>query len=128
VLDAGEHVLVRLEVGPLETMNSSGGEQFAKEQVLAAPLDASSPTLIASDIDHWREGPVDARARGFERRRLRAQPVPRRARRTLDTGSCPGALEQTLLYTGYVDSNETWPTPPTGQRTPHALPPTCHPR
>ena len=66
MLDAGEHVLVRLEVGALEAAHARRGEDLAEHRVLAAAFDAASPALVASDVDHRREGPVDARAGRFE--------------------------------------------------------------
>ena len=62
MLDAGEHVLVRFEVAALEALHASSGEQAAEQRVLAATFDAAAPALVASDVDHRREGPVDARA------------------------------------------------------------------
>ena len=74
MLDAGEHVLGRLEVGALESLDSRGGEQAAEEDILAAALDPAAPALVARDIDHRGEGPVDARARRFERCRFGGSP------------------------------------------------------
>src|SRR5205814_5390939 len=70
MLDAGEHVLTGLKIAPLETLDPRGGEQSAEKGVLAAPFDAPAPALVASDVDHRREGPVDPGARRLERRRL----------------------------------------------------------
>ena len=74
MLDAGEHVLGRLEVVALEALDPRGGEQPPEQHVLAAALDTAAPALVARDVDHRREGPVDARARRFERCRLRGAP------------------------------------------------------
>ena len=68
MLDAGEHVLVRLEVRALEALHARGREQLAEQHVLAAAFDTAAPALVARDVDHRREGPVDAGARCFERR------------------------------------------------------------
>ncbi len=51
----------------LEAAHARRREQAAEQRVLAAALDAASPALVASDVDHRREVPVDARARRFER-------------------------------------------------------------
>src|SRR5205823_7875532 len=44
-----------------------GGEQATQQDVLAAPFDTASPALVAGDVDHRREGPVDPRPGRFER-------------------------------------------------------------
>ncbi len=71
MLDAGEQMLVRLEVVALEAAHPRRGEQLAEQRVLAAAFDAASPALVAGDVDHRREVPVDAGAGRFERRGLR---------------------------------------------------------
>ena len=68
MLDAGEHALGRLEVPTLKALHASSREQPAEQHVLAAAFNTAAPALIARDVDHWREGPVDTGARGFERR------------------------------------------------------------
>src|SRR5206468_11058979 len=70
MLDASEQMFARFEVAALKTPDPRRGEQTPKKHVLAASLDASAPALVASNVDHWREGPVDARAGRLERRRL----------------------------------------------------------
>ena len=74
MLDAGEHVLVRLEVGPLEAANARGGEDFAEHGVLAAAFHPAAPALVARHVDHRRKCPVDARTGGFECGRLGRPP------------------------------------------------------
>src|SRR3982751_1501774 len=66
MLDAGEHALGRFEVLTLEPLHAGSGEQPAKQHVLATTFNTAAPALIARDVHHWREGPVDTGARGLE--------------------------------------------------------------
>ena len=74
MLDAGEHALGRPQVIALEALDPRRGEQPPEQHVLAAAFDAAAPALVAGDVDHRREGPVDSRAGRFERRRRRGPP------------------------------------------------------
>ena len=54
------------EVLALESPHPRGGHRRAEEGVLAGALHHPAPAGVASDIDHRREGPVDAVGRGFD--------------------------------------------------------------
>jgi len=65
VLRAGHHRIDRLEAGALEALHARRGEEVAEMHVLARALHGAAPALVACDVDHRREGPVDARGSGL---------------------------------------------------------------
>ncbi len=67
-------MLVRVEVGALKAMDPRGRKQAAEQWVFTAPLDSAAPALVASDVDHWREGPVDSGPGRFESSSLGRSP------------------------------------------------------
>ena len=68
MLNAGDHVIDRSQIVTLEAANPRRREQAPQQDVLARAFDPAAPTLVARDVDHRREGPVDARPRGLEGR------------------------------------------------------------
>ena len=68
MLDAGEHRIVRGEIVTLQSAHARGSEQLAEQHLLTCALDHPPPALIAGNVDHREEGPVDARPGGLERR------------------------------------------------------------
>ncbi len=69
MLHAGHQMIGRSQICALEAAHSGRSEQFAEQHVLATTFDSTSPALVAGDVDHRREGPVDSGARRLERRR-----------------------------------------------------------
>ena len=55
----------------LESLHPRRGEQVAEQHILARPFHRPPPALVARDVDHREEGPVDPRRRGFVRRHPR---------------------------------------------------------
>ena len=49
----------------LESANACFGQFHAKIRILARAFRDTTPALIARDVDHRREGPVDAERRGL---------------------------------------------------------------
>ena len=60
---AGHDRIIGGKVVALKTAHAGGGEQPAQEHIFARPFHRAAPALIARDVDHWREGPVNPRAR-----------------------------------------------------------------
>ena len=60
VLGPGDHALGRPEPLALEAAHLGGADGRAEERVLACALDDAAPARVARDVDHRREGPVDA--------------------------------------------------------------------
>ena len=56
---------------PWKPRTRAAANRLAEQHVLAAALDTAAPALVAGDVDHRREVPVDARAGRLERRDLR---------------------------------------------------------
>ena len=60
MLGAGEERARRAEVVGLETAHAGAGDGGAKEGILPGALGNAAPARVARDVDHRREGPVDA--------------------------------------------------------------------
>ncbi len=67
MLGGRQEMLIGLEVGALESLDSRRREQATEQNVLAPALHAAAPALVARNVDHRREVPVDAGASRFER-------------------------------------------------------------
>ena len=71
MLGAGDDAVRLAEAAALEAADLSGGHGGAQERILPGALDNPAPPGISGDVDHWREGPMDAdRARLPSRHRL----------------------------------------------------------
>ena len=67
VLHAGENVFGRADVWALKAANLRGRHRGAEVGVFACALDDASPAGITCDVEHGREGPVDADGAGLPR-------------------------------------------------------------
>ena len=65
MLGGGKHRVDRLQILALEPAHPRRGHQLAQQHILARAFHAASPALVAGDVDHRREVPVDARRRGL---------------------------------------------------------------
>ncbi len=59
---------------PWKPRTRAAANRLPEQRILAAAFDAASPALVAGDVDHRREGPVDAGAGRLERRRCGGAP------------------------------------------------------
>ena len=68
VLGAGSDRTRCCKVVSLESFHHGDGQAAGKIRVFSGALRDPAPARIAGDVDHRREGPVDARLRRLERR------------------------------------------------------------
>ena len=68
MLGAGDHALRRADLRSLKAADLRSRDDRAEEGVLPCALDHASPPRIASDVDHWRERPMDAHGTRLTRR------------------------------------------------------------
>ena len=103
VLGARDEVLGRARVGALEAAHLGRRHGRAQVRILAGALDHASPARVARDVEHGREGPVQARGPGFARghrlRLLVARGVPRR-------GHGQGHREDRAVAVDHVEGEE----------------------
>ena len=67
MLGTGEQRIVAAQVAPLEAANPRRRQQAGQIDILARALDHPAPALVARDIDHRREGEVQAGCRRLHR-------------------------------------------------------------
>ena len=65
VLGAGGDGVEGAQVGALEAAHPCFGDSGAEVRILAGPLHDPAPARVARDVDHRREGPVDAGGGGL---------------------------------------------------------------
>src|SRR5215471_928803 len=65
---AGENAVLRAGLRSLESEDLRTGDGCSEVGIFTGAFDHASPTGIAGDIEHGREGPGDAGGAGFARR------------------------------------------------------------
>lgn len=73
MLRAGEHASRIAQILALEPAHASSRHRLAEAGILARAFGDATPALVTRDIDHWCEGPVNAKRCGFERRAARGE-------------------------------------------------------
>ena len=68
VFEAGDDAIRRGDIGALETAHGGGGVESTQPRIFTEAFRNAAPARIAREVDHRREGPIDADGRGFPRR------------------------------------------------------------